>query len=125
MLRALLDPEEGELGHAVPDAPDVLERGAVNSDLVQAAAPRVTEEVGCSGEDDVVRQDDGSLSQKPTVLQQVQVRQITALPVIHEHEVQALHAEVLTQARDHLIRRAHDQLHLRKPVTDQTLHMLC
>ncbi len=111
--RVLLDPEEGELGHAVADAPDVLQRGAVNSDLVQARAPGVSQEVGRSGEDDVIGQNDGALAQQTAALQQLQVRQVTALPVIHEDQIQTLHAEVLTQTRDHFIRRTHDQLHLR------------
>ncbi len=111
--RVLLDPEEGELGHAVADAPDVLQRGAVNSDLVQARAPGVSQEVGRSGEDDVIGQNDGALAKQTAALQQLQVRQVTALPVIHEDQIQTLHAEVLTQTRDHFIRRTHDQLHLR------------
>ncbi len=111
--RILLDPEEGELGHAVADATDVLQRGAVNSDLVQARASRVSQEVGRSGEDDVIGQNDGALAQQTAALQQLQVRQVTALPVIHEDQIQTLHAEILTQTRDHLIRRTHDQLHLR------------
>lgn len=102
-MRVLLDPEEGELSHAVADAADVLQRGTVNSDLVQARAARVSQEVGRSWKDDVIGQNDGPLAQQTAALQQLQVWQVTALPVIHEHQIQTLHAVILTQTRDHLI----------------------
>lgn len=107
-------PGVAQLGDAIGDGREVLEAGAVQAAAVPAAGFGVLQEMGRTGEQDVVGQDGGPRRQQPVSLQQPQVPQVPALAVIHEDEIGLGQAVVLPQPRDHHIRGAHDQLHLRR-----------
>lgn len=109
-----LDAAVHELGHAVADSPDVLERCTVHAVFIQTTATHVTQEAGRSRKQHVISQHHGAFPQQPVVLQSLQVRQVTPLPVVHEHKIQPLNTEIFPQTRNHFIRGAHDQLDLQE-----------
>lgn len=110
----LLDAAVHEFGHSVTDPSDVFECCAVHAVFVEAGATHVAQEAGSAGKQHVIGQHHGAIAQQPAVLQGPQVRQVAPLPVVHEHKVQPLDSEILTQAGNHLVRRSHDQLHLQQ-----------
>lgn len=105
-------PSVRELCHAIGDGPEVLQACPVNFPLVLAAGFDVLQEVRGPGEDDVIGQDGGSLGQEVVGLQQLQIWQVAALPVVHEDKVCLEESVLLFQLGDNIFRSPHDELHL-------------
>ncbi|CAJ0966389.1 unnamed protein product [Ranitomeya imitator] len=103
---------EGELRHPIPDVSEILQVAAVHLQLIFPGRLDVLQEMGGPGEEHIVCQDHGPLLQQSHLLQQLQVSQVAALPVVHEDEVQLLHPVLVLQLRDDVIGRPNQELHL-------------